>query len=126
MPTSTQQLIKRQDEILRHMAQFRLMAHGTVTRQKYPERGKRKEGKGAVGPYFLWQGTVKGKRFGKRVSGADAARVEEGIAHRHEFEALCEEYIALSCQLAELVEQGTTSREAVKKGLKSKSSRAGK
>lgn len=114
MSISTQQIIERQEEILKHMSQIRLMERGTVTPQRYTERARRKEGKGAVGPYYLWQGTVKGKRFGKRLSGPEAERVEAGIARRHSFEALCEEYVELSCQLSAAGGSGE-SEEAIKK-----------
>ena len=125
MPMSTQQIAERQEEILKRMSQIRLMERGTVTPQRYAERAKRKGGKGAVGPYYLWQGTVKGKRFGRRISGSDAERVEAGIARRHVFEALCEEYVELSCQLAAAGNSGV-SEESVKKGLKSRSSKTKK
>ena len=122
---TTQQIAKRQQEILEQMGQIRLMERGTVTPQRYAERAKRKGGNGAVGPYYLWQGTVKGKRFARRLSGREAERVEAGIARRHAFETLCEEYTELSCRLSAAVGNGEPE-EAVKKGLKSRSSRAKK
>jgi len=123
MVTSMQQIVERQEEILESIGQIRLMERGTVSRQTYTERAKRKDGKGAVGPYLLWQGTVKGKRFGKRLSGPEAERVEAGIVQRHAFEALCEEYVELSCRLSAADGEGA-SEEALKKGLKSRSSKA--
>ena len=126
MSMSAQQIVSRQNEILEIIARIRVMRRGTVTRQTYRERAKRNNGQGAVGPYLLWQGTIQGKRFGKRVSGAEAERVEEGIAQRRAFKALSEEYVALSCELAALEDKGEDCAEALKKGLKSRSSRTGK
>ena len=123
---SPQQIVNRQDEILQTIGRIRLMRRGTLSRQTYPGRAKRNNGQGAVGPYCLWQGTVGGKRFGKRVSGVEAKRVEEEIAQRHTFEALCEEYVELSCRLAALEGEGASWEQALKKGLKSRSSKAGK
>lgn len=126
MSITAQQIMKRQNEILETIKGIRTMRRGTLSKQAYPERAKRKNGKGAVGPYCLWQGTVGGRRFGKRVSGKEAQRIEQGISHRHAFEALCEEYTELSCRLAELDTQGTGCEQTLKKGLTSRSSKAGK
>lgn len=127
MHLSAEEIQVRQNEVLMAMGRIRRMRRGTLTHQTYPERAVRKEGKGAVGPYGLWQGTVAGKRFGRRVSGDTARAIEAGIAQRHAFDALADEYVALSCSLAEL-EQGEapTAAEAVKKGLKPRSKRAKK
>lgn len=122
---STHQIVERQEEILNRMSEIRLMERGTVTSQQYAERARRKGGEGAVGPYFLWQGTVNGKRFGKRLSGSEAQRVEAGIARRHAFKELCEEYIELSCQLS-AAGGGGEWEEVLKKGLKSRLNRAKK
>lgn len=124
MVLSAQEIAEKQESILQKIAQIRVMQRGTVSRQTYPERAKRNEGEGAVGPYFVWQGTVNGERFGKRISGPEALRVEEGIAQRHAFEALCEEYVELSCQLAARINQGDACEERIKKKPKSPSNRA--
>lgn len=126
MPASVQQIISKQEEILERLSRIRTMERGTLSRQSYPHRAKRKNGNGAVGPYYLWQGTVGGKRFGKRISGAEAERVEAGIAQRHAFEALCGEYVELSCQLAASVKEGDISDETLKKKLKPPSNRTRK
>lgn len=123
MSQSAHEIARKQERILQELAQIRVMQRGTVSRQTYPERARRNEGEGAVGPYCLWQGTVNGKRFGKRISGKEALRVEEGIAQRHAFEALCAQYVELSCQLAEHLAQDERSRERVKKKPKSPSNR---
>ena len=122
MSKSAKQIANKQDDILRAMSRIRVMRRGTLSQQTYAERAHRKDGKGAVGPYMLWQGSVEGVRFGKRVSGAQAERVKEGIAQRHAFGALCEEYIALGCELADLVDAGEAEAERIKRGLNSHSS----
>jgi hypothetical protein len=122
MSNSAKQLAKKQNEILQAMSRIRVMRHGTLSKQTYPERAQRKDGQGAVGPYWIWQGTVEGVRFGKRVSGTQAERLQEGIAQRHAFGALCEEYVDLGCKLADLADAGETEVERIKKGLYSPSS----
>ncbi len=126
MSMSPQQIAKRQDEILQCIRRIRVMRRGTLSWQVYPERAQRKGGKGAVGPYGLWQGTRGATRFGKRVSQARAQRVAQGIAQRHAFESLCEEYMELSCRLAALEDEQAAREEALKKGLTSRSNKARK
>ena len=126
MPSTAQKIVQKQNELLEAMREIRTMCRGTLSVQTYPERSQRNDGKGAVGPYCLWQGTVCGKRFGKRVSGAKARRIEEAIAKRHAFEALCEEYVELGCRLEALELEAGASEGALKKGLKSRSNKASK
>jgi len=126
MSQTVQQILTQQDKLLERIAQIRVMERGTVSRQSYPERARRKQGKGAAGPYCLWQGTVNGKRFGKRVSGPQAEPIEADIARRHEFEELCEQYIDLSCRLSARMAEEKACEQAVKKKLASKSKRAKK
>ena len=126
MSMSPQQIAKRQDEILECLSRIRLMERGTVSWQTYSERANRKDGEGAVGPYGIWQGTVHGKRFGKRIKGAEAHQVQERITQRHEFETLCKEYVELGCRLSALEREGVAADEALKKGLKSRSNGAPK
>ena len=126
MSMSMEQIMRRQNEVLEAMAQVRSMRRGNLSQQTYPHRAKRKNGKGAVGPYGLWQGTFGGKHFSKRVSGDEAQRVEKDIARRREFEVLCDEYVELSCQLAALKCENKDRDEALKKGLKSRSKKTRK
>lgn len=126
MSMTAEQIVARQDRILEEMSRIRAMVRGTLSWQEYGERAKRRGGKGAVGPYALWQGTVSGKRFCRRVTHAKADQVASGIEQRHAFGALCEEYVDLGCRLSELEWAGTASDDAVKKGLKSRSRRAGR
>jgi len=126
MPQTAQELTQRQDEILREMSRIRLMHRGTVSQQSYPDRAHRREGRGATGPYYVWQGSVEGKHFSKRVAGDAAQAIEEGIRQRHAFEALAGEYVALGCQLAALEGEASASEEALKRGLKSRSRSAWK
>lgn len=117
MSRTAQEIVERQNEILKAMGEIRTMRRGSMSRQTYAERAERKEGKGAVGPYHLWQGTLNGERFGKRVSGAEAEEIGKGIEQRHAFEALCEEYVALGCQLGALEHRSGPREEPLKRGL---------
>jgi len=125
MHKSTQDIRQEQEALLAQMAQTRVMRRGSISRQEYAERRARKGGKGASGPYFVWQGYREGRHFSQRVSGERAEQMRQEIEARKAFERLCAKYIGLSEILAE--RQGTqASQAAVKKGLKSRSSRAWK
>jgi len=103
MDPHIEQLHRQQDAVIEQMRQLRLVYRGTLSEQQYPERQARREGSGATGPYFLWQGTTQGKRFGLRVDARRAQRIREGIEARHRFEALCAQFVAIGEALADYV-----------------------
>ncbi|MBI2435089.1 MAG: hypothetical protein HYV26_19710 [Candidatus Hydrogenedentes bacterium] len=110
-----QELAERQQKLLLEMGQIQVMRRGTLSPQVYPERRKRKEGTGKEGPYFVWQGSLKGKHFSVRVRAEEAPRFADEIAQRRKFEALAAEYIALGQRLAELPGAPALGEEVKKK-----------
>lgn len=130
MRQTVQQIQQRQDVIVEELSQIRVMRRGSVSEQRYGDRRKRKGGKGASGPYFLWQGYVDGKRFGQRVSAAEAEQIREDIEQRHRFEQLCVEYVrlgeALAQQLAQEPRMEAAAEGILKKKLTSPSSKTRK
>jgi len=127
MDQSTRQIQQQQDALLEQMGKIRVMRRGTVSRQQYLERCARKDGKGAWGPYFMWQGYRDGKHFSQRMSAREAQRMQREIEARKQFEGLCGEYVKLGEALAQrhAAPMGA-SEEALKKGLKSRRKRAKK
>jgi hypothetical protein len=125
MDTQDQALERQQKALYEEMGRIRLMRRGTLSEQRYPQRQARRNGHGASGPYFLWQGYVQGQRFARRVGAAQARRLKAEIEARQRFEQLCAQYIALGEARAEHQRQ-RASEEALKKGLKPRSSRARK
>jgi len=117
---------KRQDALLKEMGRIRVMRRGTLSKQEYKGRKQRKNGAGATGPYFVWQGSVDGKRFCVRVGAQQAQRMEQEIAQRHKFEALCGEVVALGEALAKSLCNETEDTIGLKKRLKSRPSKAKK
>ncbi len=126
MKLSRQSIQKRQDALLEEMGRIRVMRRGTISKQEYRGRKQRRKGAGATGPYFVWQGSVGGKRFCARVRAQEAQRMEQEIAQRHKFEALCDEVVALGEALADLLRSDDEETTEPKKGLKSRSNRARK
>jgi hypothetical protein len=126
MDKHVEQLRQQQDALIEQMRQLRLMYCGTLCEQRYPARRARKDGKGATGPYFLWQGTRQAKRFGYRVDAQQAQHIREGIETRHRFDALCAQYVALGETLARYVQAQSELADTLKKTPKSPSKRARK
>lgn len=126
MDTRIQQVEQQQDALMEQMRSIRVMRRGTLSEQYYTARCARKGGEGAVGPYFLWQGSINGKHFSRRVNASEAEHVKAGIEARHHFERLCAQYVELGEALAAHSQQNNESVEAIKKGLKSRSKRAKK
>ena len=109
-----ERLHREQDALLERMPRLRLMYRGTLTEQHYADWRARKDGDGTTAPYFLWQGSVEGKRFSRRVRSPQAGRLKEGIETRHRFEALCAQYVALGETLAEYVCRQDESADTLK------------
>ena len=95
MNNSMRQIKQQQDAALKEMGEIRVMRRGTLSRQEYRQRRARKGGKGASGPYFVWQGYTDGKHFSQRVPSRNAERIGRKINARTVFERLCAEYVRL-------------------------------
>jgi len=125
MDRHVEQLQQEQDAVIEQMRQLRLMYRGTLSEQQYPSRRARKDGAGATGPYFLWQGSKQGKRFGQRVDAQQAQRIRDGIETRHRFEDLCARFVVLGEALAQCAAK-RPSADTLKKTPKSPSRQARK
>ena len=126
MNPEQQDIVQRQKALLEEMGRIHMMRRGVVSEQRYAQRRERRDGQGACGPYFVWQGYVDGKRFSTRASAQDAATMKAEIEARRRFERLCAEYIALGEALAEHQRKQSVSEEGLKKGLTSRSNKARK
>mgnify|MGYP001559458562 CR=1 FL=1 len=124
MKSTTQQIRQRQNAVLEEISRIRVMRRGTLSEQHYAQRRERKGGAGACGPYFILQGYGGGKRFSKRIASEQVEQVRNEIAQGRRFQDLCKEYMTLGEALAEDARRQPAADEAVKKGLKSRSSRA--
>jgi hypothetical protein len=122
-----QQLEAKREALLSQMRSIRSMKRGTLSIR--PEKVRRKGHKEPVllGPYPLFVRREGKRTLGQRLrSPQQVAQVREDIAAHERFVTLCKEFVVLTEQLGELERQATASEEAVKKGLKSRSSRTGK
>jgi hypothetical protein len=125
MNTSAQ-LEQEQERLIEQMRRIHVMYRGTLSEQEYPARRARRGGDGAAGPYFLWQGSIDGKHFSRRVGAEEAKRIRAGIEARHRFEQLCTQYVELGQALAVQTQGVQETQDALKKTLKLPSKRTRK
>lgn len=121
-----EELERQREALLSQMRSIRRMKRGTLSIR--PEKVRRKGEKEPVlvGPYPLFVRREGARTVGKRLHSAEeVAQAREDIAAYERFMALCREFVQATEELAEL-ERAEASEEALKKGLKSRSSRARK
>ena len=118
-----QELEQRRQEILGKMSAIRTMRRGSVSEQFLEVSHKEQAEPVRRGPYYLWQYWEHGVPKRQRLHGGpevEAARKE--VAAYKEFEQLCEQYVSIAEALAAVERDTFALDEAVKKGLKSRSS----
>lgn len=125
MDTTT--LERRRCQVVEQMLAIRCMRTGSVSSQFLTVKHKGKAQPVKRGPYFLWQTYRDGKPVRKRLTSAEEVqRYEKEVANGKRFKELCEEFEELTLELGEEESKQNAELEALKKGLKSRSSRAGK
>lgn len=116
---AVQAIERRRLAIVQEMQNMRRMVRGTFTEQMLPVRHRDKVEPVLRGPYFLLAKWEQGKTHSRRIKREEAPAVKEGAENYKRLKALCEEFAALTERLGEL-ERAAASREAEKKGLKSR------
>ena len=100
MPDSIQSLRSKRDAVLEQMKQIDHLRRGSLSRQFFKTR---RDGKVIEsGPYFVLQGSFKGKKCSERIAAADAGQVEKHVENFRLFNGLAEEFITLSDQITQL------------------------
>jgi hypothetical protein len=116
----------RRKQIADEMLQIPSLVRGALTEQFLEVRHKGKKKPVRRGPYYVLSRSEKGRTRSCRIPRREALQVQREVANYKRFEALCEEFMELTERLGELEREADSEQEAVKKGLKSRSSRAGK
>ncbi len=125
--TRIQELESRRKEVLRELAAIRSLRKGNLNEQWFPVVRNAKKTKKLRGPYFVWSYKVGKKTVSERLKDEPGiALARQDAASYRRFRELCGELEKLIAELGEAERQETASEEAVKKGLKSRSSRARK
>lgn len=123
---TVQTLERQREQILREMAKLRSMETGSLSSQmlKVPRKGKKTPV--LRGPYYVLSRWEDGKTHSRRVKRGELAQVQCEVANYQRFAELCEQFVDATRRLGALERTEEPGREQLKKGLMSRSSRAGK
>jgi hypothetical protein len=94
------------DQILQQMAQIDTMEYGSLHAERRPAQGG-----GTTGPYYKHQVWEQGKNLSQRIPAAEAPALQTALTNRQRFEALAQEYIALTVQLTRRRAENATNSE---------------
>ena len=118
---------QQREAVLAQMRGIRSMKRATLSVRHEKVRHLGRKAPVLRGPYGLLVWREGHRNKGKRLRSAqEVAQAREDVAGYKRFKALCEEFIALTERLGELERREAVSQEALKRGLKRRSSRAGK
>lgn len=123
---TVQTLERQREQVLRAMAELRSMETGSLSSQMLKVAHKGKKTPALRGPYYVLSRWENGKSHSRRVRKEELAQVRCDVANYQRFMELCEQFVDLTRRLGALEREEETDREQVKKGLKSRSSKAGK
>lgn len=121
-----EQVRQRREEIAKEMVGITSMRRGTLNEQFWQSPRNGRKGPVTRGPYYVFSRKEHGVTVSQRVSGEEVERVREGILGYGRFVALCKEFADLTEELGDLERAEGPEAEALKKGLKPRSSRARK
>ncbi len=125
--TRIQDLETRRKEVLQELAAIRSLRKGNLNEQWFPIVRNGKKTKKLRGPYFVWSYKVGKKTVSERLKNEQRiALARQDAANYRRFRELCGELEKLIAELGEAERQESASHEALKRGLKSQSSRARK
>lgn len=122
--TSIQELEARREAILTEMRSLRSLRRGTLNEQYLKVRHQGKAEPVLRGPYYVFSRRGEGKTVGYRLTTPQAvAEARADIAAHKRFLALCQEFVAVTEELGELVRQAPAERTAEKKRRRSPSNK---
>lgn len=123
-------LLERQDTITQELSQIRFMQKGTISHQRVPSERRGAPAGAMRGPYPVLTWKEKGKTRSLRLKNNDEVTwAQQALNNHRRFVALCREYEELGERIACELRQSpteTSMAERIKKGLKSRSRKAGK
>ena len=117
---------QRRREITQKMLGIASMRRGTLNEQFLPVAPKGCKTPVLRGPYYVFSRKEHGVTVSQRVPASEVERVREDIARYEQFMGLCKEFAEATEELGALDGAGSASEQRLKKGLKSRSSRARK
>ena len=125
--TRVQQLELRREQVLQELGAIRSLRKGNLNEQWVPVVRKGKKTEKLRGPYFVWSRKVGGRSVSERLRDPQAvALARQDAANYRRFRQLCEELERTIAELGQAEREDAASKEALKKGRKSRSNKARK
>ena len=122
-----QELESRRKHVLAELAGIRSLRKGSLNEQWFPVVRDGKKTKKLRGPYFVWSHKEGKKTVSERLKDERAvALAQQDAANYRRFRELCGDLEGLIAALGEAEREELESTHNAKKGLKSRSNRAGK
>jgi len=122
-----QELEQQRQHVLGKISAIRTMRRGTISEQFLEGARQGQAQPVRRGPYYLWQYWEHGKPKRQRLrKGPEVEAARREVEAHKEFTRLCEQYVSVAEALARAERETGRSDESVKKGLRSRSSRARK
>lgn len=122
-----QALEDRRQDLLGELGKIRTLRKGVLSEQWFASVRDGKKTKQMRGPYFVWTCKGRNKTVSERIRGEKAlARARQDEANYKQFREWCREYESVAQALGACEREEGASEEALKKGLKPRSSRARK
>ena len=126
MDNAISKIHARRKEVVRELLDIHSLERGALSEQYFTRSGPAGQARGKRGPYFVLSRWEDGRNRSRRVKREEVAQVQEDLANHERFMALCHQLEDLTRQLGVLEREARASEEALKKKLKSRSSRARK
>ena len=120
------QIERRRNALLKEMAAIRSLERATLSKQMLRVKHKGKKEPVLRGPYYVLARWENGRTRSRRVRAEELEQLQRDVANHERFMALCEEFMELTQRLGELEREADAEHQALKKGLKSRSNKAGK
>lgn len=124
--TELERVQQRREQVITQMLAVRSAVRGALSKQFVKVKHKDKKEPVVRGPYYVLCRSDGGRTRSQRVARDKVGQVREDVDNYKHLEALFGEFAELTERLGELEREAAASEEAVKKGLKSRSSRAGR
>jgi hypothetical protein len=108
MTSNLDQFLQRRQVVLQEMQSIDRLRRGSLSQQFFRSRS---DPSARLGPYFVLQGFLRGKKFCQRIPEAQAAQVQADVDNHRRFQSLAEEYVTLSDQITCLQDRPQESKK---------------
>lgn len=110
MHSTSTTLRQQREEVLEQMRAIDRLRRGAFS-QHFLRR--RQQGKVHThGPYFVLQGSLRGRKFSRHIPAAQAEQVAQDVVNYQRFQALAERFVTLTDELTTLEDQPESKKNS--------------